>query len=253
MNFRQHGLDVRLLALVLRAERVEHRLVFTRRHQSALDAQLVHQSGEAKTVHEHANAAHQTGFVDIDVVGRRRDVVRSRRAGFFHDGIDLLAVHRLEAMDLVVDDAGLHRAATRRIDQQHHRLGTIVLKGLTNGRHHVLGAGLGLGGDFAADFHHRRVGRGSLVRDLARLKREPDSAADQRQPEQATEPAPAPGRLLLAQTGHQEFLDGRPFPAGCGNGSRRLGQRGDGMGGVLFGHDSRWRPSSEKSWFQVVL
>jgi hypothetical protein len=32
-------------------------------------------------------------------------------------------------LDLVVDDAGLHRAAARRVDQQHHALGAIVLEG----------------------------------------------------------------------------------------------------------------------------
>jgi methylmalonyl-CoA mutase cobalamin-binding subunit len=62
-------------ALVLRREGVEHALVLAGGEQPALDAQLVHQAGEAEAVHQHADAAHQAGLVDVDLVGGHRDVV----------------------------------------------------------------------------------------------------------------------------------------------------------------------------------
>ena len=118
----QHGLRILALLFGLRAERVHEALVLARRQQPALHAQLVHQAGEAKAVHQHTNAAHDAGLVHIDVVGGGGDVVGRRCAGFLHHGVHRFLVFFLQAADLVVDDAGLHGAATRRVDQQHHGL-----------------------------------------------------------------------------------------------------------------------------------
>jgi hypothetical protein len=79
--------------------------------QAPLHAQLVHQAGKTKAVHEHTDASHNTGLVDVNFVSRHRDVIRRRGTGFFHHGIDGLVVLGPQAVDFVVDDAGLHRTA----------------------------------------------------------------------------------------------------------------------------------------------
>ncbi len=213
----QHGLQVGLLGLVLRAEGVEHGLVLARHHQAPLDAQLVHQPGEAEAVHQHADAAHQAGLVDVNVVGRGGDVVGGRGAGFLHHGVDLLLVQPLQAADLVVDDAGLHGAATRRIDEQHDALRALVFEGLAQRGQHVLGAGLGTGRNGALDLDHGGVRRGGLgVGHAFRLDRQPDDGADHHQPEQAEEQLPAARGALLLDLREQQFLDGLALPAGTG-------------------------------------
>ena len=68
------------------------------------------------------------GLVGEDLVGRHRDVVGAGGADLLDHRVDLLVVQRLQAPDLVVDDAGLHRAAAGRVDAQHHRLRTRVLE-----------------------------------------------------------------------------------------------------------------------------
>ncbi len=58
----------------------------------------------------------------IDLVGGDRDVVGARGAHLLDHRVHLLLVLGLQAPDLVVDDAGLHRAAARAVDAQHHGL-----------------------------------------------------------------------------------------------------------------------------------
>ena len=78
--------------------------------------------------------AHEAGLVDVDLVGRHGDVVGARGADLLDHRIDLLLVQRLQAADLVVDDAGLHRAAAGRVDAQHHGLRAGVLEGAASAR-----------------------------------------------------------------------------------------------------------------------
>jgi hypothetical protein len=87
-----HGLGKGRLLLVLGRERVEHALVGTGGEQAALDAELVHRAGEAEAVHQHADAAHDAGLVDVDLVGGHRDVVGARGADLLDHRVDLLAL-----------------------------------------------------------------------------------------------------------------------------------------------------------------
>ena len=118
----QHHLGVLALLLALRAEGVQKTLVAACREQAALHSQLFHGAGETKTIHQHANAAHDAGFVHVNLIGRCRNVVSSRGAGFLDHGVNGFVVLGTQAHDFVVDHAGLHRAATGRVDQQYHRL-----------------------------------------------------------------------------------------------------------------------------------
>ena len=113
MDLVEHLLRIGSVRRVLRAERIEETLVLARGQQAAFDADLVHQAIEAEAVHQHADAADDAGLVDIDVVRSGRDVVGRRGTGLLDHRIDRLAVQLLEAMDLVVDDAGLHRGCRR--------------------------------------------------------------------------------------------------------------------------------------------
>ena len=125
--------------------------------QAPLDAELVHQAGEAEAVHQHADRADDAGLVGIDLVGGHGDVVGARGTDLLDDRIDLLLVQRLQAPDLVVDDAGLHRAAAGRIDAQHHRLRARVLEGGVQCADQQFGAGFAIGCDFAAHLDQRGV------------------------------------------------------------------------------------------------
>ena len=213
MDFTEHGLDVGALRLVLRTEGIEHRLVLTGHHQAALDAHLLHQARETKTVHQHTDAAHQAGLVDIDRIGRCSDVVGGRGAGLFHHGVDLLVVQRLEPGDLVIDDARLHRAAARRVDQQHQRLGAIVIKRRPHRTEHVVGTGLGAGGDLALDLDQRGVWRAHRTGPLVLLEPQPDHRPDQQQPSEPEKQLPTARGLLFAQGRKHQFFDRLALPA----------------------------------------
>ena len=113
---RAYALPVRL-----RRERVEHALVVARRQHAAPDAELLHRADEAEAVDEHADRADDRRLVDVDLVGRDGDVVGAGGADVPTTAYTFFLVQRLQAHDLVVDDACLDRAATRRVDPQHDR------------------------------------------------------------------------------------------------------------------------------------
>ena len=75
VNLVQHGLCVLALRFGLRTKGVQKSLVRACRHQTALNAQLVHEFGEPKAVHQHANAAHNAGLVHINLVCSGRNVI----------------------------------------------------------------------------------------------------------------------------------------------------------------------------------
>ena len=113
VNLIEHGLRISALALTLVAERVQKTLVFAGSQQATLHAELVHQAGETKAIHQHADAAHNAGLVHVNLVGRHGDVISSRCTGFFNHGVHRLLVFGFETQDFVIHHAGLHRAAAR--------------------------------------------------------------------------------------------------------------------------------------------
>ena len=194
------------MLFVQRREGIEDALVLAGRDQSALDTELLHRAGEAEAVHQHADRADDRGLVDEDLVRRDSDVVGSRGAGLVDDDVELLVVLGLQAAQLVVDDAGLHRAAARRVDAQHHRTGALVLEGALQAGQQVLGAGVGVGCDLAAQFHQRRVrarrrGGGGPLRQQV-----PGDRDHQAQPRQAEEDLPAPVAAPVAQVRSGELV-----------------------------------------------
>src|SRR3990167_2192930 len=155
VNLVQHDLRKGALTFALRAEGIEKAFVFTGGLQPALHAQLVHQAGKAEAVHQYADAADDAGFVDKYLVSRHGDVVSGRCAGFFLHGVDRLFVQGLQTQDFVIHHAGLNRAATRRIYQQHDSPGALVFKRRTQRRIDKLGAGVGIGSDFTLDLDRK--------------------------------------------------------------------------------------------------
>ena len=129
VNLIEHGLRISALALTLVAKGVEKTLVVTGGQQATLNAELVHQAGETKAIHQHADAAHNTGLVHVNLVGSHGDVISSRCTGFFNHGVHRLLVLGFETQDFVIHHAGLHRAAAGGVDQQDHGAGAFVLKG----------------------------------------------------------------------------------------------------------------------------
>ena len=128
-----------------------------RRQQAPLDAELVHRAGEAEAVHQHADRADDECLVGIDLVSRNRDVVGARRTRFLDHRVDLPAVQRLQPHDLVVQHAGLHRAAAGRVDPENHGLCAGVFEFALKPRKQVFGARLGTLGDLAAHLDQRGV------------------------------------------------------------------------------------------------
>src|SRR5688572_3552665 len=112
---------MRFVRLVDRRKWIEKTLVVTGREQAALDAELVHRAGEAEAIHQHADRADNARLVDVDLVGGNRDVIAARRA----DVLDYCMERNIwvlgaQAPNLVVDVAGLHRAASRAVDAQDY-------------------------------------------------------------------------------------------------------------------------------------
>ena len=227
MNLIEHGLRVGLLLLAHRRERVADTLVLAGRHQAALDAELVHRAGEPEAVHQHADRADDARLVGVDLIGGSGDVVGTRGADFFDDRINLFLVQGLQALDLVVDDAGLHGAAAGRIDAQHDALRARVLERILQRTDDVLGARVGLGGNLSANFDQRGVRAGGNVAVVAGDQDRPQQQRKQRQPHQAKEHTPAPVAAAIAQVVAGEFLHhALPRRRRCGCRSRARGHRG---------------------------
>ena len=162
VNLVEHRLREDPLLVGLWAEGIKKTLVFTSRHQAPLDPEFVHQPGKTKAIHEHTNAAHNTGLVDKNFVCSHGDVIGCRGARFFYHGIHRFLVLGLKPANLIIDDARLHWATTGRVDQQNNCLGTRVFKSPFERRSDQLGAGLGPRSNLSLDFHHRGVRRGDI-------------------------------------------------------------------------------------------
>ncbi len=226
MDLVQHGLREHALLFGLGTERIQETLVLAGRHEAPLDPQFFHQAGEAEAVHQHADAADDAGLVHEDLVGRRRDVVSGRGARLFHHRVDRLLVLGFQALDLVVDDAGLHRAAAGRIDAHDDRLRAGILERVLDAGHQVLGACLRAVGDFAVHFDQRGVRarwRGDLV---ARDDDTVDERDHEQQPAQAEEDAPAALAAPVHQVRARKLLGQRVGRLRSGRERRRRRHRG---------------------------
>ncbi len=212
----QHRLCKHTLFLGLWAERIHEALVFTGRHQAALYAQLLHQTGKTEAIHQHANAAHHTGFVHVNFVGPHGNVVGRRSAGFLHYRVQRLLVQSLQPQNFIVDDASLHRTATRRVDQQNHRLRALVFKRAAHGSHHQLCTGFGTRRNFALNFDQRGMGAGVVCRRTTTVHAQHDDHRDQHQPCQANAIAPAACAALLLQRRHGQLLQRSALPTRSG-------------------------------------
>ncbi len=117
-----------------RRERIQHPLVLARRHQAALDADLLHHLGEAEAVHQHADSIPPpTPCRRRSRPRPRRCSTRRRRRSPRRPRTTLLLVQRLQALELVVDDARLHRAAARRVDAAPPPATLVLERGLQRG------------------------------------------------------------------------------------------------------------------------
>ena len=62
------------------------------RFAKPLDTELVHQAGEAETVHEDSDATDDTGFVDKNLIAGHGNVIGGRRTGLFDHSVNGLFV-----------------------------------------------------------------------------------------------------------------------------------------------------------------
>ena len=215
------------LRFALRAVGVKKTFVLARGQQAALHAEFVHQSGKSKAIHQHANAAHDAGFVDINLIGGHRNIVGRRGARLFHHGVNGLFVFGFETANFVIHDARLTWAAAGRVDEQHHRFGALVFKGRSQRRHNGLGAGIAVVGDFTFELNHSCVRQiGVACTHAAFFYARPQHGHSQQQPSKAEKNAPATAVALLLQGGKSQALQSVALPHHFVAGRfRRLGFR----------------------------
>ena len=139
------------------AEGVEKALVAARRQKPPLNAQLFKAAGEAKAVHQHANAAHHAGLVHVNLVGGRGNVVGGGSAGVFHHRVNRLVMQFAQAADFVVHQPGLHRAAAGRINLQNQRLRAFIFHRAAQCGQQLFGIVFAVAGNFTPDGNDRRV------------------------------------------------------------------------------------------------
>jgi hypothetical protein len=99
-----------------------------------------------------------TRLVDVNLVGRRRDVIAARRADLVHDHVQrLVRIALLETLDFIDDDAGLHGAAAGAVNAQDDGRRARIGKGLVQRRDDGIGRAAAFVFDGAVDFDQRRV------------------------------------------------------------------------------------------------
>ena len=194
-------------------EGIQEGLVLTRRVEAAIDTELFHGADEAEAGGRHADRPHQTGLVGIDGVRGAGDVVGTRSTQIGDHGVDpRLRMLGPQATDLVIDVAGLHRAATGTVDAQHDATRPGILEGRPQAADDVVGAGIFLIGNHAAHLDQRGVRttrRGDAA--LALPGREQHQCAEQvGKGEQLEEDAPAPRPPLLLHTGQHGLFQQLP-------------------------------------------
>ena len=235
MDLIEHFLRVRRHFGRFRRKRVESALVLARRMNPALDAQLVHQAGEAETVHQHADRADDARLVDVDLVRRRRDVIATRRAHVVDDHIQRLRrIFRAQAPDLAIHDARLHRRTARAVDAQDHAGRAVILERTLQRGIDVVGAGVAVRGDFAFHVDERGMARG--LRDLVagEVEHAPGNQRGNAQQHETEEDFPAARGALFVDRRERDALKRGALPVFAG--WRRHAVRSGGIGRELIGH-----------------
>ncbi|MNJ39738.1 hypothetical protein D3C77_346190 [compost metagenome] len=210
----QHALPERRFFRLLWLERIKEGLVLTRGVGTALDTKLLHGADKAVTGSRNADGADQTGLVGVDLVRGTGDVVSAGGAQIADHRVQLdLRVLGAQATYLVVDVTRLHRATTRTVDTQDHRLGFRILERFAQATDDVIGTGRLLIGNHPAHFNQRSVtdaSRSGLV-DIHQGTEQRENAKQIGEGQQLEEDPPAPRTTLLLHTCQEGFL--QKFPA----------------------------------------
>src|SRR5258706_2144396 len=223
----QHLLGMLPVRRLLRKEGIEEVLVVARVIGAPLDAELVERAGEAEAADDDADGADQARLVDVDPVGRGRDVIAAGGAQVLHHHEERsVRIFRAQAADLVVDVARLHGAAAGAVDAQHDTLRVGVLERPVQALDDLLGRSLRLRGDHAFEVHERRVLADARAHRI--LVRAPDPSHPcgqdeerEDEPEQLEERAPLAPAALLFEGPEGDFFENRALPqgrAGIGHG-----------------------------------
>ncbi|MCY1539452.1 hypothetical protein D9M68_750390 [compost metagenome] len=187
--------------------------MFARGVDATLDTQLAHGVDEAEGRRGHADGTDQAGLVGIDLIRSAGNVIGTGSTQIGNHGIDLDVLVRLaQPANLVIDVAGLHRAAARTVDAQHHTLGLRILEGGTQSGDYVVRTGRLLIRDHSAHFHQSRVllaaRRALLQIEGRREQRQRDEQIKEGQ--RLEENPPAPGPALLLHASQHRFLQQLP-------------------------------------------
>ncbi|SQC03333.1 Uncharacterised protein [Clostridium sporogenes] len=185
--------------------------------------------GEAEAVHQHADRADDARLVDEDLVGRGRDVIAARCAHVGHDDVQrLVRILLAQPPDLVVDHAGLHRAAARAVDPQHDADRAVVVERSVERGVDVVGVRVDACRDLAVDRHERRMPPARrelrIAREIDQREREQHEHGEKRE---AEEDLPAPCGTLLLDGRERDPLErcalpGRFTAVGTGGGIRGI-------------------------------
>ena len=132
----------------------------------------------------------------------------------------LVGILGAQALDLVIDDAGLHRAAARAVDAQDHTGRMLVLEGVGQRRGDVVGAVVAARLDDPLQLDQGGVSiRGRrLLAENRQVEQHDDRERNVGEGEELEKDTPAARGLLLGQRGERQFLDGLAFPAWVGDG-----------------------------------
>jgi hypothetical protein len=202
------------VALVLRREGIEETLALTRRQQATFDPEFVHRASETEPIHEHADRADDAGLVHENLVRRGRNVIATGSTDVFHHHMQRdCRVFRAQTTHFIVDDPGLNRAAARAVDAQDHPRGVFVLESGLQGAGHILGVGVTLGLDHAAEVNQCRIFRAiGNVLAFAQIERHHQKQSKVAEAQQLEENPPAAPALLLGQRFQRQFFKHLALP-----------------------------------------
>ncbi len=213
----QHPLPELGLLPLLGLEGIEKRLVLAGGIDAPLDTQFFQGIDKTEGRRSHADGAHQTGLIGVDLIRRARDVIGTRGTEIGNHCIDLdRRILGAQAADLVVDVAGLHRTSARTVDPQYHALGVGILESGPQCAHHLVRTRRLLVGDHAphVDDGGVSIAAGDLVATQLKHRREQCQRAEQiDEGQQLEENPPAPGATLFLNTSKQSLFEQPPAAA----------------------------------------
>ena len=120
MDFALDRFETCDVLLLLRKERIEHRLAFARRVEPPFDTELLDQLVEPERSADDADRADDRGGVAHDLVSRARDHVAARGGDVLDEGDHRPGVLLGKLADTLMDQMRLNRRAARRVDGQRH-------------------------------------------------------------------------------------------------------------------------------------